>query len=400
MSILAECPGCHRKQTLRNKKCLSCGEDLDKAKKSKRVRHWIYFRMPDKTQRMEAVGSFEDLDPYSIEDARDANSKRKVQKRENRLLDIKPESKMSFQELTDWYLGLEKVKALRSYKTVVSLLKRFNLEFGTKIVGQVKRIDLENYQVKRKVHGRADATVDQEVADAKSMIQKAFDNDLVGGETLKVFKGVRKLLKANVNARDRIISLKDFHSILDQLPPHVKWIFATAFFTGMRRGEIVNLTWDKVSLPERVIRLEARDTKDKEPREIPICDDLYAVLREIPRAIHDNRVFLNKGRMVRDFRKSLSKACEKSGILYGRKAKGGFTLHDMRHTFNTNMRKSGVDKSVIMKITGHSSDSMFRRYNTVDEEDRTEAVRKFEGFLRNQKSNANQNANQVGYGKV
>ena len=37
------------------------------------------------------------------------------------------------------------------------------------------------------------------------MIQKAFDNDLVGGETLKVFKGVKKLLKANVNARDRII---------------------------------------------------------------------------------------------------------------------------------------------------------------------------------------------------
>ena len=88
------------------------------------------------------------------------------------------------------------------------------------------------------------------------------------------------------------------------------------------------------------------------------------------------------------------------GILYGRKAKGGFTLHDLRSTFNTNMRKSGVDKSVIMKITGHSTDAMFRRYNTVDQEDRTEAVRKFEGFLRDQKSNANQNAKKMGCEKV
>ena len=71
----------------------------------------------------------------------------------------------------------------------------------------------------------------------------------------------------------------------------------------MRKGEIVNLTWDKVSLSERVIRLEARDTKNKEPREYPICDDFYSVLREIPRAIHDNRVFLDKGRVVRDFPK-------------------------------------------------------------------------------------------------
>ena len=52
--------------------------------------------------------SFEGLDPYSIEDARDADSKRKVQKKENRLLDIKAESKMTFQELTDWYLSLKR----------------------------------------------------------------------------------------------------------------------------------------------------------------------------------------------------------------------------------------------------------------------------------------------------
>ena len=44
MTILAECPGCHTRQGVRSKQC-SCGEDLDKAKKSKRVNFWIDYRI-------------------------------------------------------------------------------------------------------------------------------------------------------------------------------------------------------------------------------------------------------------------------------------------------------------------------------------------------------------------
>jgi hypothetical protein len=40
MAILAECPICHRKQATKNKVC-KCSENLDKAKKSKRVKYWI-----------------------------------------------------------------------------------------------------------------------------------------------------------------------------------------------------------------------------------------------------------------------------------------------------------------------------------------------------------------------
>jgi integrase len=62
-------------------------------------------------------------------------------------------------------------------------------------------------------------------------------------------------------------------------------------------------------------------------------------------------------------------ACKKAKIKYGRFEKGGFIFHDLRHTFNTNMRKAGVAESVIMKVTGHSTREMFDRYNTVDESD-------------------------------
>jgi integrase len=394
MAILAECPVCHKKQKTKNKLC-KCGEDLDKAKKSKRVRYWINFRMPDGSQCRQAVGSFEGLDPFSIEDARDADSKRKVQKRENRIFDIKAECRMTFNQLTKWYLSLEKIKALSYYWVIENCLNKFNSELGNKLVSDIKPVDLENLQAKRTAEGKADSTIDQEIGAARTMINKAFDNDMVSGDIIKTFKKVKKLLKRNANARKKVLTPDQFNRLLSALPFHAKGIIATAFYTGMRKGEIVNLTWDKVFLPNRVIQLEATDTKDREPRLIPICDGLYAILKGIPRAIHDNHVFLYNGKPVKDIRGTLTQACEKAKIPYGRFQKDGFVTHDLRHTFNTNMRKAGVQESVIMEITGHSTREMFDRYNTIDADDAKEAIRKLEGFLQSEKSNVDQNVDQA-----
>jgi len=46
--------------------------------------------------------------------------------------------------------------------------------------------------------------------------------------------------------------------------------------------------------------------------------------------------------------------------------------------------KAGVDRSVIMKITGHKTLSMFERYNTVDAEDAGSALERYEGFKQRQ----------------
>ena len=85
MAILAECPLCHRKQSVKNKLC-KCGANLDSLKRQKeKVRYWISFRMPGGKQRREPVG-------YSIAEARDADGKRRVQKRENRIFDMLPQN--------------------------------------------------------------------------------------------------------------------------------------------------------------------------------------------------------------------------------------------------------------------------------------------------------------------
>ena len=379
MAILAECPFCHKKQATKNKRC-TCGADLDQLKGSKKVKYWISYRLPNGKQKREAV-SGEDVNSYSIESAREMESKRIVQKKEKRIFDIKEDTRMTFAELAEWYLSLEKVKALASYWERELSLKKFNKAFGDMIVSRIKPADLESYQARRKAEGLADATIDHEVDAAKIMINKAFDNDKVSGDTLRVFKAVKDLLKRGSNARDRILSPGEFESLHEHAPRHIKGILSMGYYAGMRKGEILPLTWDKVNLKDRVIELEAADTKDNEPRAVPICNELLKVLKGIPKGIHTRYVFLYKGRPVKDIRNALKKACEGAKILYGRDIKGGFVFHDTRHTFNTNMRKAGVPESVIMKITGHSTREMFDRYNTIDRDDTRAAMVQLEGYF-------------------
>ena len=389
MSILAQCPICRQKQSIKNKVC-KCGENLDKAKRSRRIKYWVNFRLPNGKQRREPVKG-EGINPYSIEDARKYDAKRKIQKAENRILDIKQDSTMTFDELTEWYLGLEKVKALSSYWLIKLSLRKFNAVFGQQTVLTIKPVDLENYQARRKKEGKAPATIDHEIGKTKTMILKAFDNGMVSGETLRTFKKVKKTLKKGSDVRDRILTQEEFDNLCEHSIKHIRDILSMAYYTGMRKGEILNLTWDKVDMKDRFINLDAEDTKDQEKRSIPISTKLYAVLKGIPRDIHNNHVFMFRGKPINDIRTGLVKACKKAGIIYGRFEKDGFIFHDIRHTFNTYMRKAGNSESVIMTITGHSTREMFDRYNTVDRDDTRKAVDQFEGFLTNVDHSVDQN---------
>ncbi len=309
MAILAECPYCHRKQSVRNKGC-GCGADLDRFKKSKKVRYWISYYLPGGKQRREAVG-------YSIEEARDAEGKRRGQKREGRIFDIKADIKTTFAELSKWYLGLSKVKALASSSTVRVYLKKFNNEYGNKIIAHIKLVDLENLQEKRKREGLKAKTIDDEINYVKSMIIKAWDNDLISSDTLKTFKRIRPMLRRYSNARDRILSVCEYQSLLDASLRHLKNILVTGYWTGMRKGEILKLTWDKVNLKERIISLDADDTKEGKAKTIPIGATLYKILNKIPVAIHDPHVFLYYGKPIKHFTTALKAACKEAGIEWG-----------------------------------------------------------------------------------
>jgi len=398
MAVLAECPSCRNKQAAKNKIC-KCGADLDKAKRSKKIKYWISYRIPvgkdeeGKTiykQRREAVGK-------SIEKARDADGKRRVQKRENRIFDMLPESKMTFLELTDWYLGLKTVKKLKSFTRIKQALNNFNQSFANMVVGNIKPVYLENYQEDREGQGRSAATIDMEISIAKTMIIKAFDNDMVDGRVLKAFRSVKRKLKKDSNARKRTLAIDEYLRLIYEAPQHLKAFIIIAYNTGMRIGELRLLKWSYVDKVIRLIKLPAKVTKEGRPKNIPINHHVKRELDSLPRAILHDYVFTYRGRPIASpggLKNSFKTACKEAKIPHGSKTLNGIIFHDIRRTVKTNMLNAGVDKVHRDLILGHSLKGMDIHYMAPDEDTLKEAMEKYTRWIDDQIANVDQSVDQ------
>jgi integrase len=410
MGVLIECPKCHHRQSLKHTICYrpECHEDFKKAKKQKRLRYWISYYTEDKKQHFEKIKG---KDGLSLAYARDAQGKRRGQIREDTIFEaIKPGMKMTFKELSDWYLDLEDVKGKRYFEVLTLNLKKFNSEFGSRIISTIKPSELRNYQAKRQRQGKADSTIDGELAAAKVVINAAYQDEKISDAVTKRFKSVKKLLEGNANARNRTLTPEEFERLVEKSNKFLKPLVLIAYWTGMRRGEIFGLNRKKISLKDRLIRLRPEDTKTKKGREIPIGDVLYEVLNSLPAMSQkvipmrdDFPIFNRSGKRIKDIRAALSSACKKAGFTYGRNDTG-FIFHDLRRTFFTDMRKAGVPESVIMEITGHSRKGVIARYDQINLEDKRRAIEKLaedrkKRLLEGSEKNLNQNLNQTPFEK-
>ncbi len=89
--------------------------------------------------------------------------------------------------------------------------------------------------------------------------------------------------------------------------------------------------------------------------------------------------FKQEGERIGDFRKAWASACKRSGVAIG-KENQKLLFHDLRRSAARNMRRAGIDRSVIKRIGGWKTEAMFLRYNIVDERDFVEAARKMESY--------------------
>ncbi len=372
MSVLAECPICRRKQSAKNKKC-KCGEDLDRAKRGQRVKYWISFRLPGGKQRREPVS-------FSIEEARDADGKRRSQKREGRIFDMLPESKMTFNELAKWYLDLKSVKKLASNDRITFAINNFNKVLGNRRLNSIKQTDIEDYQDEREGQGVAPGTIDLEVNKVKTMVTKAFDNDLIDGRILKPFRMTKRKLQRGENARKRLITITEYLKLIDEAKPHFKAVLTVAFNTGMRTGELKALRWSYIDRKNRFIRLPAEIPKERKEKNIPINRNVWDVLNSLPRALKHDFVFTYLGQPLthnKGFKQILENTCNRAKVPYSQKTPDGIIFHDIRRTVKTNMLNAGMDKPHRDTILGHSLKGMDVHYIIPTDESLTRAMDKY-----------------------
>jgi integrase len=180
------------------------------------------------------------------------------------------------------------------------------------------------------------------------------------------------------NERDRVLNPDEWNRLYSVAPDHLKPILLIAFQLGMRWGEIMSLTWDCVDLQWRFLRVLGAKCKTGEGRTIPLTPEIKDMFVELAKVRHlsTNHVFLYEGQPVQRVKRSFMTACRKVGIK-------DLRFHDLRHCAATNLRRAGVDTVTAMKIVGHRSEKMHRRYNSVSEEDLAKAAGKLNSYLYN-----------------
>ena len=334
---------------------------------------------------------------YSIEDARNADSARRVQKRENKLqdiLDVQAEGKMTFKELTKWWLSLENVKARSDVWRLALGAGNFNAVFGDKRVCDVRLSDLKNYQATRKRAGAADRTIDAETHDAaKTMVRAAWLDNKISKKTWTTWELFKKLLSGKnrrSNARSRVLEIGEYCRLTDHLSKHLVPLVATALYTGAREGELIpiynggnptkGLTHDRIDFKNGIIKLDGKTGR----REIPMCKGLRDVLQAIPRPLRDpakHHVFMFRGRALTNPWAGLQAACKEADIPYGAKVEGGFVFRDLRRTAKTLMARAGVDKAYRDAILGHEPQDMDAHYMKPSIDDLRAAVERFGAWL-------------------
>jgi integrase len=117
---------------------------------------------------------------------------------------------------------------------------------------------------------------------------------------------------------------------------------------------------------------------------VPIlAGDMKTVITEAKQQRDENWpdspwVFNRQGEQIKDLRWAWEKACERAGV-------PDLKFHDLQRTAVRHMRRAGVPQVVRMKISGHKTDSMERRYNIVDSEDLSIAKRLMESRVKESK---------------
>jgi integrase len=143
-----------------------------------------------------------------------------------------------------------------------------------------------------------------------------------------------------------------------------------ALFTGMRQGELLGLTWDRVDRARGVILLE--ETKSGRRREVPLNGPADAALARRWRPGATRLVFPSGD--WDSFRSAWERAVKVSKVT-------DFTFHDLRHTFASWCVQRGTTLPELKDLLGHGTLSMVLRYAHLAPENLRSAVSRLDGML-------------------
>jgi integrase len=169
------------------------------------------------------------------------------------------------------------------------------------------------------------------------------------------------------NERRGYLDKDDMDRLLKAIPGHLHPFLRFLYATGMRSGQASQLTWDMVDGKVTELHVPGELTKNGEDFTLPLVyrdgTPMFDFVTDLKKAVRQP-IF-----DTTDFRSQWRRACAKLGLgIFNPETQvyRGLRPHDFRRTACRNMIKARIPQAVAMAISGHKTDSMFRRYAITD----------------------------------
>jgi integrase len=296
--------------------------------------------------------------------------------------------KVTFEQLATMLENDYRANSLKSLDRAQDAIAHLRGVFGFDRALDITPDRIDNYIVfRRDGESAKPATIHYELAILKRMFSLAVQKGKLTHRPHIPTVEVR-------NTRTGFFEEPEFRSVVSHLPQDLQPVAEFAYLTGWRKQEILTLEWRQIDFQAGTVRLEPGTTKNDEGRTFPFhcLAPLKALLERLwaqTEAFHKASgkivpwVFQRNGRRIKDYRKSWRNACDAANV-------PGRIPHDFRRTAVRNLERAGVPRSVAMKLTGHKTESVYRRYAIVSESDLAEGVAKLAALHQTNAENASQ----------
>jgi len=221
----------------------------------------------------------------------------------------------------------------------------------------VEKYKRERLETPARRRPRTGGAVNRELA----LLRRIFNLAIERGETTQNPAARFKALPEPPR-QERILDAAEIPQLLAAAAPHVRDVILLALNTGMRRGEILGLTWGQLERERECLVLT--HTKNGRARRIPLNDVALEVLRRRPRP---GPFSFGGEAALKSVRTGYEGAVRRAGLC-------GLRFHDLRHTAATYMVLGGADLATVKEILGHSHISLTLRYAHPTSESRRRAV--------------------------
>lgn len=303
------------------------------------------------------------------------------------------EKRRTVSDLWETYLDSYKLAGKKAAWRQEDAWAHLSPVFGALRPEQLTTAAVISYQKMRQAEGASNGTTNRETSALCAALTHAARQTVEGGKPLLERVPIFPSKLRESAPRSGFVTESQYKALAAVAQPlWLRAFLAAAFSFGFRRGELLNLRVRQIDFFGRWIILEAGSTKNGEGRKAAMTAELFELMKLCCSGKNpDDYVFTREDKTpVRDPRDEWQRACVAAGLGKFVPAKNGdgeeyrkyigLTPHDLRRSAVRNMVRKAIPQSVAMKISGHKTAAVFRRYDICDEADLTEATRKIETY--------------------